>query len=63
MYKFKEGDVVCLKSGGAPMTIDGYTPDGRESCIWFEGTVRRSGIFSEVILIKFEEDGVDHTIS
>ena len=59
MAPFKNGDVVCLKSGGPPMTVDGYTPDGRTSCVWFEKTDRKSSIFSEATLEKLEEDDFD----
>jgi|WetSurMetagenome_2_1015567.scaffolds.fasta_scaffold953857_1 uncharacterized protein YodC (DUF2158 family) len=39
MAKFKEGDVVELKSGGPPMTIDEVIVDGLQEimykCQWF----------------------------
>lgn len=39
--EFKLGDVVVLKSGGPPMTIDGIGGD-IVSCVWYDGSgVRR----------------------
>lgn len=43
--KFKVGDVVKLKSGGQPMTINKFVYDDfnkkpfedRVECVWFEG--------------------------
>ena len=34
MSKFKEGDIVRLKSGGPAMTVAGITADGKYLCYW-----------------------------
>jgi uncharacterized protein YodC (DUF2158 family) len=57
---FKAGDMVQLKSGGPPMTVDGvpgdrkstYSPDKRDDylCIWFKGASREQGPFAEYLL-------------
>jgi uncharacterized protein YodC (DUF2158 family) len=35
---FKPGEVVMLKSGGMPMTVEhGTNHEGEVECMWFEG--------------------------
>ncbi len=48
---FKEGDLVQLKSGGPPMTVQNWH-QGQEKyqCVWFKGASRESGYFSEETL-------------
>ena len=61
-YKFKDGDVVSLKSGGPEMTIEGIgkyglTNDGDDAakCVWLDKTeTRKEGIFS-LPLLKLAE--------
>jgi uncharacterized protein YodC (DUF2158 family) len=36
MSKFKQGDVVRLKSGGPSMTVTNVEPDDCLYCIWFD---------------------------
>jgi uncharacterized protein YodC (DUF2158 family) len=50
------GDVVELKSGGPPMTIeviDDYGAGHNQAmCVWFEGAKRESAIFELATLRK-----------
>lgn len=56
MTEFKKGDVVQLKSGGPKMTIQDlgdYGPVGPAdgaSCVWFEGTKPKYGVYDVVVL-------------
>jgi uncharacterized protein YodC (DUF2158 family) len=48
---FRAGDVVQLKSGGPPMTVDGYDDAGMVVCSWFGNkTKRRQSRFAEATL-------------
>jgi uncharacterized protein YodC (DUF2158 family) len=53
---FKAGDVVRLKSGGPPMTIEGIgkysmgATQDRAKCVWFEGMKRMEAVFELVTL-------------
>lgn len=60
--KYKIGDLVCLKSGGAVMTICNYKGsyntelrsenfDGSYACQWFAGKKLDKGFFPEDSLI------------
>jgi uncharacterized protein YodC (DUF2158 family) len=54
--KFEIGEVVCLKSGGPKMTVDGmgeYSEGFRISCVWFEGSKKFNGVFHPATLEKF----------
>lgn len=57
MPKFHIGDVVKLKSGGMPMTVEGYTVpfEGQVKVAWFdsEGKPQR-GVYHEETLDKVE---------
>lgn len=54
---FKKGDVVVLKSGGPPMTVD-LLPgeraigkaDGDYLCKWFKGATADKGSYAEHLL-------------
>lgn len=58
--KFKRGDVVVMKSGGPPMTVDQVPGDpiypGSERvrteyhCEWFKGASAQKGMFAEHLL-------------
>lgn len=58
--KFKQGDVVVMKSGGPPMTVDKVPGDKRYEtssdilkeyhCEWFKGAVSQKGFFGEHLL-------------
>ncbi|MCE3289371.1 MAG: hypothetical protein K0R83_1383, partial [Caulobacter sp.] len=58
--KFQKGDVVVIKSGGPPMTIDKvpgdmiskWAPDVYEEyhCEWFKGATAQQGTFGEHLL-------------
>ncbi|MGR0183235.1 YodC family protein [Azospirillum aestuarii] len=55
---FNKGDVVVMKSGGPPMTVDEVPDDvGRNRtyyrCCWFKGAVAQSGNYSEHLLEKY----------
>lgn len=56
-HAFKPGDLVVLKSGGPPMTIDTIPGDGNYGpgkdsyhCKWFKGASKESGYFGEHLL-------------
>lgn len=59
--KFQKGDVVVVKSGGPPMTVDGVPGEvgssgyAREtySTIWFKGASKETGNFAEHLLDKY----------
>jgi len=55
MAKFKEGDIVQLKSGGPKMTVEDIFDDDI-MCQWFEGSKLNEGIFTQESLIKVEDD-------
>lgn len=45
---FKGGDLVQLKSGGPPMTIQDWSNhQNKYQCVWFKGASRESGYFTE----------------
>lgn len=58
---FNKGDVVVLKSGGPPMTVDlvpGETDHGGDTrttylCRWFRGANKEQGVFSEHLLESY----------
>jgi uncharacterized protein YodC (DUF2158 family) len=63
MNLFKHGDVVVLKSGGPPMTVNKVPgeeayPGSREltiyECNWFRGASSESGGFAEHLLKGYE---------
>ena len=47
--RFKPGDIVALKSGGALMTVT-KAEGGRMWCEWFDGKVRQARFFDETVL-------------
>ncbi len=55
---FNHGDIVVLKSGGPPMTVDKVPGDNREyigphteyQCEWFKGATAQRGAFAEHVL-------------
>lgn len=59
---FNRGDIVQLKSGGPPMTVDSlpgdskhYEQTGEEYwCTWFKGATRDQGGFEEHLLQPYE---------
>lgn len=62
--KFYKGDIVVLKSGGPPMTVD-MVPGEMEHkfstdplvgyrCEWFKGATAAHGIYGEHLLDKYE---------
>ncbi len=58
MPKFEKGDVVVFKSGGLPMTIDGFTRDGNVICVWVDkNNEKKDGVFRKEAIKKVEEDG------
>lgn len=56
--KFKKGDLVVMKSGGPPMTIDAVPGDLQKygephteyRCEWFKGATSQGGSFGEHVL-------------
>ena len=55
MAKFKEGEIVKLKSGGPKMTVQDFFDDSCR-CQWFTGSELGEGIFIQESLIKVEDD-------
>lgn len=58
---FDKGDVVILKSGGPPMTVDQVPGDPTYLGIrsdyllrWFKGATADSGAYDEHLLMKYE---------
>lgn len=50
--QFKIADIVKLKSGGPPMTIESVNGDGKVYCVWFvEGEIQ-SALFTLETLIR-----------
>lgn len=47
--EIRVGDVVELKSGGVPMTVDSIG-DGLAKCIWQEGSTHHSQLYRLVVL-------------
>jgi len=58
MTDIKIGDVVKVKSGGPPMTVQNigdYTPTGPSNgamCVWFDGKTNKSHVFAVEVLEK-----------
>ncbi|PRX37907.1 Uncharacterized conserved protein YodC, DUF2158 family [Meinhardsimonia xiamenensis] len=52
--KFKQGDLVELKSGGPTMTYGGEAMYGDAICYWFEGTKRQCASFPHSVLKRVE---------
>ncbi len=59
---FKKGDVVVMKSGGPPMTVDKVPGDLQDygggtykeyHCEWFKGATAQQGNFGEHLLEKY----------
>jgi len=52
MADFKKGDVVMLKSGGPPMTVQSICSDGNLSCTWFiKGEQKKNDFDPETVKI------------
>ncbi len=62
--KFKKGDIVVLKSGGPPMTVDQIPGEAKRAyphkprddylCEWFKGATAAHGGYGEHLLEKYE---------
>lgn len=56
--KFEKGDIVVLKSGGPPMTVE-QVPGERSfnndeyRCCWFKGATAAQGDYPEHVLDKY----------
>lgn len=55
---FKAGDVVQLKSGGPPMTVN-HAPNDYDTallydCVWFKGASKEYAKFLEHVLVAYE---------
>jgi uncharacterized protein YodC (DUF2158 family) len=53
--KFKHGDIVVMKSGGPPMTVDKVPGEitfsmDEYQCEWFKGATAQTGRFGEHLL-------------
>lgn len=61
--KFKHGDVVVMKSGGPPMTVDKVPGDIQSAysgekytvyrCEWFKGATSMHDVFGEHLLEEY----------
>jgi uncharacterized protein YodC (DUF2158 family) len=56
MTKFKEGDIVQLKSGGPKMTVTGFSTSGYLYCKWFAGSKLQDGSFNPESLEAVKEE-------
>lgn len=63
--EIKPGDVVELKSGGPPMTIEreSATDPGAYLCTWFDGANRMAEFFKAAALKKHEGPGGPRNVS
>lgn len=55
---FKHGDIVVLKSGGPPMTVDAVPGEWQYHmkeyrCLWFKGATASQGGYEEHVLVKY----------
>lgn len=53
---FKNGDIVVLKSGGVPMTIDASPGEATRTtylCVWQKGATHQQHGYSEQVLEKY----------
>ncbi len=58
---FSVGDVVQLKSGGEPMTIEEVA--GKDiSCVWFEGKKHQRQTFVAATLKAYQRPSVGFTV-
>jgi len=52
MEEFKPGDIVRLKSGGPPMTIESLDrKEGGFLCLWFDEGQLEDAVFAAVVLV------------
>jgi uncharacterized protein YodC (DUF2158 family) len=50
--QFREGNIVRLNSGGAQMTVRGYSESGEVRCHWHDAQKKeRHAVFSEKMLM------------
>jgi len=63
---FAKGDIVKLKSGGPPMTVQAEGQDSgsddKVPCIWFDENSLRQHVFDKLILSKIEFSALHSTI-
>ncbi len=59
--KFETGELVCLKSGGPVMTVQGYASSVGDDymCQWFAGKKLERGKFPPSSLKKVDAKGND----
>ena len=55
--KFKVGDLVTLKSGGPPMTVNMLFEDGGVQTVWHleDGNLRREGFYPGALKMRRNE--------
>jgi len=57
MKDWDTGDVVVLRSGGPPMTVEGEDEDGEIQCVWFVGEKTKRDAFPADALEKADTKG------
>lgn len=50
--QLKPGDIVQLKTGSPPMTLECFLPAERARCSWFQGATPHTKDFSLAALVK-----------
>jgi uncharacterized protein YodC (DUF2158 family) len=53
--QFQAGDVVQLKSGGPPMTVERIESDGSLTCQWFVDKRLVQDVFRPIVLAKYNQ--------
>jgi len=51
MDEFKPGDIVRLKSGGPPMTIESLDKKDGFLCLWFDEGQLEDAVLAAVVLV------------
>jgi len=57
MADWKKGDLVELKSGGPPMTVNDIHNNGKLYCFWFDGTEQKNGLFNPETVKPSPQEG------
>lgn len=53
--QFQDGDVVVLKSGGEPMTVEGWNEQRNQyTCVWFDKKKSLRDTFGAAVLTRYD---------